>query len=59
LLGSVAVRTKKPLTWDGPAMKATNAPEADRFLKDQYRKGWEIWRFWDLIGGLLEQGQSV
>jgi hypothetical protein len=40
-------------------MKATNAPEADRFLKDQYRKGWEIWRFWDLIGGLLEQGQSV
>lgn len=42
LLGNVALRTKKPLTWDGPAMKATNAPEADRFLKEQYRKGWEI-----------------
>jgi hypothetical protein len=42
LLGSVAVRTKKKLTWDGPAMEAANAPEADRFLKDQYRKGWEI-----------------
>jgi predicted dehydrogenase len=42
LLGSVAVRTKKKLTWDGPAMKAANAPEAGCFLKDQYRKGWEI-----------------
>ena len=42
LLGSVALRTKKTLTWDGPSMKATNAPEAARFLKEQYRKGWEI-----------------
>lgn len=42
LLGSVALRTKRTLTWDGPAGKAANAPEADRFLKDQYRKGWEI-----------------
>ncbi len=42
LLGSVALRAKKKLVWDGPAMKATNAPEADRFLKDNYRKGWEI-----------------
>jgi predicted dehydrogenase len=42
LLGSVALRTKNVLTWDGPAMKATNAPEAERFIKEQYRKGWEI-----------------
>ncbi len=42
LLGSVALRCKKKILWDGPAMKATNAPEADRFLKDEYRKGWEI-----------------
>jgi len=42
LLGSVALRTKKVLAWDGPAMKATNAPEAERFLKEQYREGWEI-----------------
>jgi predicted dehydrogenase len=42
LLGSVALRTKKKLIWNGPAMKADNAPEADQFLKDQYRKGWEI-----------------
>jgi predicted dehydrogenase len=42
LLGSVALRAKQALAWDGPAMKATNAPEADRFIRDQYRKGWEI-----------------
>jgi hypothetical protein len=42
LLGSVALRTKKPLAWDGPAMKATNAPEAERLLKEEYRKGWEL-----------------
>jgi predicted dehydrogenase len=42
LLGNVALRTKKKLLWDSPHMKATNAPEADQFLKEQYRKGWEI-----------------
>jgi predicted dehydrogenase len=42
LLGNVALCTKKKLLWDGPHMKATNAPEADQFLKEQYRKGWEI-----------------
>jgi hypothetical protein len=38
----VALRTGKKLWWDGPAMKATNAPEADAFLKETYRPGWEI-----------------
>jgi predicted dehydrogenase len=42
LLGNVALRTGKKLWWDGPAMKATNAPEADAFLKETYRSGWEI-----------------
>jgi hypothetical protein len=42
LLGNVALRTKKKLLWDGPHMKASNATEADPFLKEQYRKGWEI-----------------
>ncbi|MCY2953231.1 MAG: Gfo/Idh/MocA family oxidoreductase [Planctomycetota bacterium] len=42
LLGNVALRTGKPLVWDGPNMKATNAPEADKFIKETYRKGWEI-----------------
>jgi predicted dehydrogenase len=42
LLGNVALRSKKLLHWDGPNMKATNAPEAEKFLKDEYRKGWEV-----------------
>ena len=42
LIGNVALRSKKKLEWDGPNMKAKNAPEADQFIKEQYRKGWEI-----------------
>lgn len=42
LLGIVALRTGKRIHWDAATMKATNAPEADRFLKEEYRKGWEI-----------------
>lgn len=42
LLGLVALRTGKKLQWDAAAIKATNAPKADQFLKGQYRKGWEI-----------------
>jgi predicted dehydrogenase len=42
LLGNVAMRAKQPLTWDGAKCKATNAPEADQFIKEPCRKGWEI-----------------
>ncbi|HKQ36549.1 MAG TPA: Gfo/Idh/MocA family oxidoreductase [Verrucomicrobiae bacterium] len=42
LLGCVALRTGKKLEWDGPAMKAKNAPEAAQYVKRHYRKGWEI-----------------
>lgn len=41
-LGNVAFRVGKKLEWDHKAMKATNAPEADRFIKREYRKGWEL-----------------
>jgi hypothetical protein len=41
LLGLVAMRVKKKIYWDTKAMKATNAPEADKFLKESYRPGWE------------------
>jgi predicted dehydrogenase len=42
LLGNVALRTGRKLWWDSAAMKAMNAPEADRFLKEEYRSGWEV-----------------
>jgi predicted dehydrogenase len=40
-LGNVAFRTGKKIHWDARAMKATNAPDADRFIRREYRKGWE------------------
>jgi hypothetical protein len=44
LLGCVAMRVGvgKALDWDGPKMKAKNAPEADQYVKRQYRKGWKV-----------------
>jgi hypothetical protein len=42
LLGCVALRVGKKLEWDGPGMKATNAPEAAQFVKREYRKSWAI-----------------
>jgi hypothetical protein len=43
LLGNVALRARKLVKWDAVAMKATNAPEADQYLKGPaYRTGWEL-----------------
>lgn len=41
-LGNVAYRAGKKLEWDADAMKATNAPEADPFIRREYRKGWNL-----------------
>lgn len=42
LLGNVAFRVGKNLEWDFDKMKATNCPEADQFIRHQYRRGWKI-----------------
>jgi hypothetical protein len=42
LLGCVALRVGRKLEWDGPNMRAKNAPEAAQFVKREYRKGWEL-----------------
>jgi predicted dehydrogenase len=42
LLGNVAIRAGKKLEWDAAALKATNCPEADPFIKREYRKGWTL-----------------
>ncbi len=42
LAGLVAYRTGKKLDWDGPKMKAKNCPEAARFIRPKFRKGWEV-----------------
>jgi predicted dehydrogenase len=42
LLGNVAMRAGKKLEWDGPNLKFTNAPEANKLLKTEYRSGWTL-----------------
>jgi hypothetical protein len=42
LLGVAALRTGTTLHWDGPSMKAANAPEVDQIIHGHFRKGWEI-----------------
>lgn len=41
-LGNVAYRVGKKLIWDAARMRASNAPEADKYLHREYRKGWEL-----------------
>jgi predicted dehydrogenase len=41
-LGNVAYRCGKKLMWNAEEMKATNAPEADRFIARIYREGWKL-----------------
>jgi len=42
LLGNVAYRVGEKLQWDPVNMKATNCPEADRFIRRENRKEWTI-----------------
>lgn len=42
LLGTVAYRVGKRLEWDAAALRATNAPEADRFIRKASQSGWEV-----------------
>jgi predicted dehydrogenase len=42
LLGLVALRCGKKIHWDASTMTVKNAPEAAKFLKGSYRKGWEL-----------------
>lgn len=43
LLGCIALRMGEGVRvdWDGPNMKSTNLPEADRFVRRHNRAGWE------------------
>jgi hypothetical protein len=42
-LGAISLRLGgKRLRFDAAAMKITNAPEANRYLVREYRKGWEL-----------------
>jgi hypothetical protein len=49
LLGNIALRTGQTLyekglklTYDGPGMKITNLPEANEYIRREYRDGWKL-----------------
>jgi hypothetical protein len=42
LLGCVAMRAGKKLEWDGPKMRAKNAPEAAKIVHPDFRPGWGL-----------------
>ena len=37
LLGNLAIRLKKKIEWDGPNIRSTNTPEAERLIRKTYR----------------------
>jgi predicted dehydrogenase len=41
-LGNVAYRAGKKIEWDPINMRIPNAPEAERFLRREYRNGWSL-----------------
>jgi hypothetical protein len=42
LLGNIATRVDAKIEWDADAMKVTNLPEANRFVRANYRAGWSL-----------------
>jgi len=42
LVANLALRTGKKIEWNVEAMKAYGVPEADPFIRREYRKGWGI-----------------
>jgi predicted dehydrogenase len=41
-LGNVAYRTGKKLYWNPTELRAEGAPEAEPFIRREYRKGWKL-----------------
>jgi hypothetical protein len=42
LLGNVALRLGRKIEWDGAGLRVTNAPEAARWVRREYRNGWSL-----------------
>jgi predicted dehydrogenase len=42
LLGNIAKRVDSRIEWDGPNMKVTNLPEANKYVRTTYRDGWTL-----------------
>ena len=42
LVGTLAVRAREKILWDGAAMRVTNNEALNRFVKPEYRAGWTL-----------------
>ncbi len=42
LLGNIAKRVDARILWDPAALKISNLPEANRYVRTEYRKGWSL-----------------
>jgi predicted dehydrogenase len=42
LLGNVAAKAGKRILWDSNNLNITNMPEANKYLKREYREGWSL-----------------
>ena len=42
LLGNVAYRAGQKLEWDAKQLVATNCPAAAKYIRKEYRAGWEV-----------------
>jgi len=42
LLGNIALKVGQKIEWDAKAMRVTNCPEANQYVRREYRKGWGI-----------------
>ncbi len=42
LLGNVALRAGRPITWDAAAMKVTSGAQDDLYIERDYRPGWAL-----------------
>ena len=41
-LGNIALRMGRAINWDGPNMRITNLPEAEKLLTKEYPEGWRF-----------------
>ena len=42
LLGALALRLGRTIEWDAQNLAVVGCPEADQFIRPEYRRGWEL-----------------
>jgi predicted dehydrogenase len=42
LLGNVAIRAGQRIEWNAEDLRVTNAPDADQYVRREYRQGWQL-----------------